>query len=370
MGRAWLARASAASMLLVFGAWSARAAVNAEAEGVAKKVWDTLLMKCGDDYYYAGSFFDQLGNLRALTGPVKSNHVTEFKGAKFTVSPLDLSEAQKLNGVEFIGRIAMISSAFRTGQGGKWNVWSDGPAGRVMRNGDDIWNSVIGDMAGDGLGLGAGGMMGFRLVKIKGVWALSREDSTGMSVTGYKYFDIPKIGDYTNRYDCASSAILAPGVKDGGRAQAALAAQGSRQAGEMAPIRDPRKGIAFLLLSDEDVSLLKTYASLMRVMRETRGAPADPAERGRRSQIVAKVRQLADRFPKRAQMRDDQYLPPLTPYKDVVFDAGSHGVTFTFQGSKMLAVVMIGSGPYRGKYAAIEFANFGLAANKKFVPAG
>ncbi len=363
MGRTGLARASAASIALMLGAWGGGTDVNTEAEATAKQLWDTLLTKCGDSYFYAGSPFDASGSLTMLQAPNRQPRATEFKGAQFALVPVEMSQAQRLNGIEYIGQMTMVSAAFRTGAGGNWGAWIDGPAGRVVRNGDDIVAGALGDFAGDAFDMGGGGLIPLKIVKAKGVWAVARGSSVGVTVGGDKFFAVAKIGPYTNKYDCAAAAIIPSEAQAAGqKAQAeAAAARQKARAEEFAPVKDQRKGIGFIVLTQDELAVLKKIAAMQR------GGVRAPADRAIYSTQLAEMRKITDRFPRVSKVMDDQYLAPKTTYTDGVLEQNvPFKRAFRIFGSRNLVIVMVTSGPYRNQYVAIDSANY--SSNQQIVP--
>jgi hypothetical protein len=67
------------------------ASAPSEAETTAQKLWDKIVKKCGDDYFYAGSTLDP------------SDVLLEFKDVAFNVVPKEVSKASQLNGLEWEG---------------------------------------------------------------------------------------------------------------------------------------------------------------------------------------------------------------------------------------------------------------------------
>jgi hypothetical protein len=83
---------------------------TADARTEARKIWEKVLTRCGDSYY----FFE-------------SNHklLYEYKDVSFSVSPSRaLTRADQLNGVEWAGVAFMLATAdrYRT-ETGRWEMW-------------------------------------------------------------------------------------------------------------------------------------------------------------------------------------------------------------------------------------------------------
>lgn len=375
MSHRWLARASGALVALIglmLGGWGGEPPEKAEAEATAKQLWDVLLTKCGDSYFYAGSPFDASGNLTILQAQNRQPQATEFKGARFALVPLEMSQAQQLNGIEYIGQMTMVSAAFRTGAGGNWGAWMDGPAGRVFRSGEDVADAALGDFVGDAFDMGGGGLISIKIVKAKGVWEVARGSSIGAMVGGDEFFTAAKIAPYTNKYDCATAAIIPSEVqaaaqkaqaKAAAARQAALEADQKARAEDITPVKNQKKGIGFIVLTPSELALAQDFADLRR------WGELSPLGRARYSELLAGLRKITDRFPRLSKATDDQYLAPNTTYKDAVLDpTRPYARAFSFYGSKSLVLVIVTSGPYRDKTVAIEAANYSM--KKQMVSGG
>jgi hypothetical protein len=92
-------------------------------------LWDKLLTRCGDSYYYYlwGDVRDVRGNQRV------DALIVEYKNASFDFESLPVSEADKLNGVQWAGYAIMFSRNYRprtlgvdAASWGKWGFWRDG----------------------------------------------------------------------------------------------------------------------------------------------------------------------------------------------------------------------------------------------------
>jgi hypothetical protein len=83
-------------------------------KAVENGLWAKLLTKCGDAYYTGAYSFDDgrtFGLLeKDLTVPGQMNSddipkaATEYKGLSFVIAPVRVSQADKLNGVEWHGK--------------------------------------------------------------------------------------------------------------------------------------------------------------------------------------------------------------------------------------------------------------------------
>jgi hypothetical protein len=91
-----------------------------EAQKTAQQMWEKLLAKCDDSYYFNTS----LDN--------KSFHVIQYKTPSFDVRSLPLSQADKLNGAAWMGYAVLLAPAYRVFQWSDdgslklWRPWHDG----------------------------------------------------------------------------------------------------------------------------------------------------------------------------------------------------------------------------------------------------
>ena len=100
------------------------AAKQAWVDAAARQIWDESLLKCGDSYYEAR----QAGGF----GSNSPAGLVQYKGAGFfTVSYL-LTDADRLNGFQWVGRSIVAAKAWRviyrdqSGVWGSWQDWKDG----------------------------------------------------------------------------------------------------------------------------------------------------------------------------------------------------------------------------------------------------
>jgi hypothetical protein len=93
--------------------------LSGEAGGKAQRFWAERFTKCGDSYY--GVIFDAV----SLT-----KRICEYKNVNFSVTADKLTEADKLNGVEWQGRAYMKWTLIRCFgeplKEGQWTKWQDG----------------------------------------------------------------------------------------------------------------------------------------------------------------------------------------------------------------------------------------------------
>jgi hypothetical protein len=111
--------------------------VTSDAKTAAAEFWGKRITKCGDSAYTVMK--DQGGGTLAIL---------EFKNVSFTIirSNSPISEADKLNGIEFKGTtllVAKATRAFKTpmgfGQKQQWMEWANG----AQDQGQDIYASIV-----------------------------------------------------------------------------------------------------------------------------------------------------------------------------------------------------------------------------------
>lgn len=152
-----------------------------EAQAVADAIWSHLFTRCGGDLYYAGSNLDHAD----VEGkPVPFDGLRQFRGTRFTaVTPTELSEADRLNGIEWMGQAAMVSSVWREkstwreeAKKGEWDRWEDGPESGSL---DHMMLATFNHGTN-----GAGGYFVVHLWKLNGQWsiALGSEGPTKQTV--------------------------------------------------------------------------------------------------------------------------------------------------------------------------------------------
>jgi hypothetical protein len=102
---------------------STKSEIQQEAERRAQKWWDASVAKCGEYYYTRIKWSDiVMGQL------VHEDELYQLKNASYYVKETPLTEATKLNGIEWQGRIVIIATAHRkryTDNSG-WSSWADG----------------------------------------------------------------------------------------------------------------------------------------------------------------------------------------------------------------------------------------------------
>ena len=189
------------------GAIAAHASAAAGPAAIGQKIFDKLLTRCGDQWFYAGSPFDGAGML----SNVQASHqgVVTYKGVQFHTVPITVSPAEHENGIDSRTRISMIAKLYREGD----KPWGDGP-GRRDRNMDDILGDVLRDAGGDMFDMGSGGSMAMELINFKGNWFIRRSgvDSTSIFSTGDKLFEVAQLlAAPMPRYSCSAGRVLRPG---------------------------------------------------------------------------------------------------------------------------------------------------------------
>jgi hypothetical protein len=111
-----------------------------DVKSAADRLWAKLLTKCGDTYYTGGYSFGDDQHFEGLGLPLfpkpTSDDVTkaaaEFKGVSFVITTLNVTQADKLNGIEWSGILDLYSTAFRTKgpQDSGWGEWENGSGDR------------------------------------------------------------------------------------------------------------------------------------------------------------------------------------------------------------------------------------------------
>jgi hypothetical protein len=91
--------------------------MNAEGQKAVQHLWNSILSKCGDTWYYSSSKVHLLGVGEG------AGWIWSHKGVRFTLSPLTVSQAEALNGVSWKGLATMHWAARRRSVDGKWSKW-------------------------------------------------------------------------------------------------------------------------------------------------------------------------------------------------------------------------------------------------------
>jgi len=126
-----------------------------EARSAAGALWVKILTKCGGDYYYGASTLDgpPPGARSAYLNPPEATHsrdIREFKGVTFVLAASSLTDADRLNGIEWEGSTRISSTAQRITDRGSWLDWgSDNLFGLSVvmqkRNGQWTYRTQQGD---------------------------------------------------------------------------------------------------------------------------------------------------------------------------------------------------------------------------------
>ena len=93
------------SCIAISGEAQKQSPADMEAQTMAQKLWETVLTKCGDSYYYYGTY------VHPMSGTQFS--LEQYKGMTFGIIPRSLSAADKLNGLEWEGSAVMGSTVYR-----------------------------------------------------------------------------------------------------------------------------------------------------------------------------------------------------------------------------------------------------------------
>ena len=124
-----------------------KSAIRREAEDRAQKWWENVIAKCGDEYYvrYEGGqvgaiYFDKFGS-------ESKNAILQFKNASYQVIDEPISEADRLNGIEWKGALLIpFNTLYRAYDLDRkqWSSWSEGPviySDKVLK----AFNQIMGD---------------------------------------------------------------------------------------------------------------------------------------------------------------------------------------------------------------------------------
>jgi hypothetical protein len=90
-----------------------KSGIEAEAQQEAEKYWGSLLTKC------AGTIYGK-DNRRAV------DQIYEFRDISIRIKPQSLSDADKMNGIEWSGNAYLDSKTSRILTGDKWGPWREG----------------------------------------------------------------------------------------------------------------------------------------------------------------------------------------------------------------------------------------------------
>ena len=111
--------------------------LEADAVSQATKVWHKRVAHCGGAFYWKVYLGDDLST-RKLIG------ITELKDFNWRIESLSLSNADRLNGVEYRGNTYYSISAYRdTEPGGDWRPWLNGyvsTARTTLTRINGVWN--------------------------------------------------------------------------------------------------------------------------------------------------------------------------------------------------------------------------------------
>ena len=103
----------------------AKSEIDKEAESVAQQWWERTAVKCGEGYFANAKWTDEMSGVI-----FDSKGLFQLKNASYTLrkSVKPLTEASRLNGVEWVGEIEVQASSHRTYYEDKkeWGGWGDG----------------------------------------------------------------------------------------------------------------------------------------------------------------------------------------------------------------------------------------------------
>ena len=181
----------------------AEAAPPSPAAVEAQKVWGTILSRCGESYFYTGSAFDRSGMLSDVQ--VGHQKTVEYKGVRFNLVPIRVTDAERANGVAYRARITMIAHLYREAN----EPWEDGPDLRP-RNVDDMIGQALGQVDSDMFEMGSAGAIALELVRFKGTWSVARSSTSSTSSLAFSqsFYDVDKvIATQRYRYDCKQGVV-------------------------------------------------------------------------------------------------------------------------------------------------------------------
>ena len=95
------------------GASTSKSGTDAEAQEQAEKYWGSLLTKCGGTIYGRD-------NRRAV------DQIYEFREITIRIKSRALSDADKMNGLQWNGDAYLDSKTSRVLSGGQWGAWREG----------------------------------------------------------------------------------------------------------------------------------------------------------------------------------------------------------------------------------------------------
>lgn len=165
------------------------------------KLWNKLLVSCGQSYFYAGSELDKSDGPSAVIYDPDDAKILEFRGVrKLPPTSIRVSDAERLNGVTERARISMVANTYRVAGG----AWQDGPS-FVARSYSEQTNQMLMKVFGDDAQLGWAGAMVLDIARVNGRWVFRRGSllssvplwSNGTFVDLERFLAKP-----ISRYDC------------------------------------------------------------------------------------------------------------------------------------------------------------------------
>lgn len=100
------------ALLVSCGLSSRSSSLTSEANQEAEKYWNSVMSKCGDSYY----------GIRK-EGNFSEGTLYQFKEPQITFKEQKVSDAERLNGLEYAGTTTVTYKAFRTNWRGQWSDW-------------------------------------------------------------------------------------------------------------------------------------------------------------------------------------------------------------------------------------------------------
>jgi hypothetical protein len=90
--------------------------LDGEAAAAVRDLWEQHTTKCGDSYYSIG-------------GGLEPETIHQYKDVSFDVRSQSLTEANRLNGIEWNGRVAIKARLLRDNRDGVWQEWRQNQSG-------------------------------------------------------------------------------------------------------------------------------------------------------------------------------------------------------------------------------------------------
>ena len=103
-----------------------KSALQVEAERKAQQYFDRTVARCDDGYYVKVNWTEFVRG-----GLLQEQDLFQIKNPDTIIKETPLTEADRLNGVEWRGSLTIITTAHRKLEGKQWGEWRDGGPQRV-----------------------------------------------------------------------------------------------------------------------------------------------------------------------------------------------------------------------------------------------